>query len=160
MNGDLFISCEIWKEAESVPKIICDICRRIDIKNYNATQYASNLESIGIIVNCFPNDFLVAGWGKPRKYNSYKNKYADIRLPIPYEQFINSCYEEQYLMVVKNVVESLQIIDEKCKKSKKGMFNSEKVIDDLLQKLGITSADITGVVGVLSDDEYAKIVSG
>lgn len=160
MENDLFISCEIWTEAKNVSKIFHDVCKRIDEKNYDISRYTENIESIGIIINCFPNELLIDGWGKPRKYISYKNKYADIRLPIPYDNFMNANYDKQYLMVVDNIIQSLRIIDEKCTKSKKAKFDSVAIIDDLLQRLEISYDDIEGVVGVLSDDEYIKIVNG
>ena len=73
---------------------------------------------------------------------------------------MNANYDKQYLMVVDNIIQSLRIIDEKCTKSKKAKFDSVAIIDDLLQRLEISYDDIEGVVGVLSDDEYIKIVNG
>ena len=90
-------------------------------------------------MNCHPNENIVAGWGKPRKYINYKRKYADIRLPIPYDDFINSDYDTQYLMVVENIVESLKVIDDKCRKSKRAIFDSERIINDLERENNETS---------------------
>lgn len=160
MKKDLFISCEIWTEAKKVSEIIHHVCKKIDEKNYDISRYTDNIESIGIIINCYPNELMVDGWGKPRKYISYKNNYADVRLPIPYYEFMNANYGKQYLMVVDNIIQSLRIIDEKCTKSKKAKFDSVAIIDDLLQRLELSYDDIEGVVGVLSDVEYIKIVNG
>ena len=63
MENDLFISCEIWTEAKNVSKIFHDVCKRIDDKNYDISRYTENIESIGIIINCFPNELLIDGWG-------------------------------------------------------------------------------------------------
>ena len=160
MSRSLFISCEIWREANNVDIIRKDISKRIDEKNYCILQYADNIESIGIVINCHPNNFMIDGWGKPRKYINYKNKYADIRLPIPYDDFISADYDKQYLMVIDNIIQSLRVVEEKCKKSKKARFDSAAVIDDLLRRLEISYGDIENIVGVLSDDEYKKIVNG
>ena len=160
MSRPLFISWEIWGEANNVGIICKDICKRIDEEKYCISQYADNIESIGIVVNCHPNNHMIDGWGKPRKYINYKNKYADIRLPIPYDDFMNADYDKQYLMIVDNIIQSLRVVDEKCKKSKKARFDSASVIDDLLRRLGISYDAIENIVGVLSDDEYKKIVNG
>ena len=159
MSGSLFISCEIWREANNVSIILRDISKKIDEKNFDISQYSQNIESIGIIVNCHPNENIVAGWGKPRKYINYKRKYADIRLPIPYDDFINSDYDTQYLMVVENIVESLKVIDDKCRKSKRAIFDSESIINDLLHRLEISHESLKNITGVLSDEEYMRIIT-
>ena len=160
MSRPLFISCEIWREANNVHIILQDISQRIDEKNYSILQYADNIESIAIVVNCHPNKQLIDGWGKPRKYINYKKQYADVRLPIPYNDFINADYDTQYLMVVDNIIQSLRVIDDKCKRSKKAKFDSESIIEDLLKKLEISYDSLENIVGVLSDEDYKKIVNG
>ena len=160
MSRPLFISCEIWREANNVHIILQDISQRIDEKNYSILQYADNIESIAIVVKCHPNKHLIDGWGKPRKYINYKKQYADVRLPIPYNDFINADYDTQYLMVVDNIIQSLRVIDDKCKRSKKAKFDSESIIEDLLKKLEISYDSLENIVGVLSDEDYKKIVNG
>lgn len=64
MSGSLFISCEIRREANNVSIILRDISKKIDEKNFDISQYSQNIESIGIIVNCHPNENIVVGWGK------------------------------------------------------------------------------------------------
>lgn len=51
----------------------------------------------------------------------------DIRLPVPYVEFLNADYDTKYLMVVKNIVESMQIIDEKSRKSKRAKFVDRQI---------------------------------
>lgn len=159
MGGSLFLSCEIWREANNVSIILRDISKKIDEKNFDISRYSQNIESIGIIVNCHPNENIVAGWGKPRKYINYKKQYADIRLSIPYDDFINSDYDTQYLMVVENIVESLKVIGDKCRKSKRAIFDSESIINDLLHRLDISHESLKNITGVLSDEEYMRIIS-
>lgn len=157
MSRPFFLSSEIWIEANIINEIIKDICSKIDEKNFGISKYTNNLDSIAIIVNCHPKKNIVNGWGKPRKYINYSKKYADIRLPIPFDEFVSSDYDKQYLMVVDNIIKSLKIIEEKCKKSKRAEFDSESIIKDILKRLEITMDRFDGINGVLSDDEYEKI---
>ena len=86
MGRPFFIRCEIWATAGKVADIIRDICIKLDEDNFKISPYTDDLESIGKIVNCHPDENLIDGWEKPRKYINYQKKYADIRLPIPYER--------------------------------------------------------------------------
>ena len=148
MQREFFISCEIWGSAHDVSKIIKEICDKIDEKNFTISEFSSGIDNVGIIVNCFPADMVKAGWAKPRKYISYVKRYADIRLPLPYDEFCVSDYNKRFLMVVKNIVDSLNIIEEKCSKSKRANFNSNGITDKFLNKLGIDKSDIQNIVGV------------
>ncbi len=158
MSRPLFISCEIWGTAYSISAIIKDICQKIDMDEYEISPYSQGIDSVGIMVNCHPNENLAAGWGKPRTYISYKNRYADIRLPIPYVEFINADQETQYLMVVKNIVSSIEMIGDKCRKSKRVEFDSDAFIQDLLKKLQIGSESLNNIIGVIPDERYKQIV--
>jgi len=100
---------------------------------------------VGIIVNCFPPDYMTASWVKPRKYISYQKGGADIRLPIRYEEFIGASKNKQYLMVVKNIVQSIQVIEERCRKSKRASFDSQNMIGDMLGKLELTPDGIKNI---------------
>lgn len=159
MRRALFITCEVWRTAYSVSTIINDICQKIDMDNYAISQYSQGIDNVGIAVNCHPDENLVAGWGKPRKYISYKNRYADIRLPLPYVEYINADRDMQYLMVVKNIVESIRVIGDKTRKSKRAEFDSDALIQDILEKLDISPESIENIAGVISDEDYRKIIS-
>jgi len=160
MSRPLFISCEVWRTAFSISGIIKDICSRIDMDNYALSPYSQDIDSVGIIVNCHPDENLAAGWGKPRRYISNKKRSADIRLPIPFEDYINADPDTQYLMVVKNIVQSVAAVGDICRKSRRARFDSDAMIHDLLEKLGITSENLEDVAGVIPDESYARIVSG
>lgn len=157
MSRPLFITCEVWHKAYSISIIIKDICQKIDMDNYDISQYSQGIDNVGISVNCHRDESLVAGWGKPRKYISYKKRYADIRLPLPYVEYINADHDTQYLMVVKNIVESIRVIGDKTRKSKRAEFNSDALIQDFLQKLDISPESIKNIVGVISDEHYRQI---
>ena len=159
MGSPLFISCEVWRTAYSISGIIKEICQKTDVNNYQISQYSQGIDSIGIIVNCHPDEHLMAGWGKPRTYISYKNRYADVRLPIPYVDYINADYDTKYLMVVKNIVVSIDRIGERCKKSKRASFDSDSFIRDFLQKLDISFDSLKSIIGVIPDERYKQIIS-
>lgn len=152
MKNKLFISCEIHINANEVSSIIKRICDTIKEKEFDMKKYSKDLTDIGIIVNCFRDEDLEVGFGKVRKYINYQKGYADIRLPIPYNEFKNADDNTKYLMVVDNIVKSIQTIEEKCNKSKRAKFDSKKMISDILEKLNVTSEDIKNVNGVLEDN--------
>ena len=159
MGRAFFLSCEIWRSASKVSEIVRVICEKIDENSFEIAPFSDGIDSIGIIVNCHPEGNMLDGWGKPRKYISYKNRFADIRLPIPYFEFVSAKYEDQYLMVVKNIVESIRVIGDKCSKSKRARFDSDGLVRKFLDKLGISEESLENVVGVISDEEYRKLMS-
>lgn len=159
MGRAFFLSCEIWRSASKVSEIVRVICEKIDENSFEIAPFSDGIDSIGIIVNCHPEGNMLDGWGKPRKYISYKNRFADIRLPIPYFEFVSANYEDQYLMVVKNIVESIRVIGDKCSKSKRARFDSDGLVRKFLDKLGISEESLENVVGVISDEEYRKLMS-
>ena len=158
MSRPFFLSCEIWVSANKVSEILKDICIRIDEKSFEISPYTKGIESIGIIVNCPPESNMLNGWGKPRKYINYQKGYADIRLPIPYDDFMASSFENQYLMVVKNIVESIRVIEDKCNKSKKAALDADGLIKAFLDKLELSEDEIKDINGVVSDEEYKKLM--
>ena len=157
MGRPFFISCEIWRTAYKVSEIIKDICAKIDIDNISMKPFSDSIEEVCIVVNCHPDENLIRGWGKPRKYINYQKKYADIRLPIPYVEFVSADYDNQYLMVLKNIVESIRVIGDKCKKSKKATFDSEELVKTILTNMEISEESLDGVIGVISDEKYKEL---
>ena len=139
MEKPFFITCEICSSAGSIPSIINDITRKADME---ITPYSRGIDEVFISVNCFPDESMARGWGKPRKYISYQNRYADIRLPIPYGAFIRASRETKYRMVVKNIVESVKVIGDRCRKSGRAEFDSDGFIRDFLQKLEIEESSL------------------
>ena len=130
----LFISTEA---QSSSGHIISSIRNQIEsrIGNIEVTNYTNDLDSIGIIINCFDKNFLSVGFGKTRKYISYKNRYADIRLNIPFEEFMEADKDKRIDMVKNNIYESIQIIDSKLNKKKGCSFDGERMIGDIEEKL-------------------------
>ena len=135
-----FISSEAYLSASVV---ITHNIRIINQKigNINTNDYTDVLDSIGIIINCHPDEYLELGCGKRREYISYKNRYADIRLPIDYDQLLKSDRETQYMMVVRNIIDSIEVINKRLSK-KKMEFDSDKLIRYILDSLGISNDDL------------------
>ena len=151
MKNSLFISCEVHGKAGKVADILLKICKQLQTKDFDMTKYSSQITDVGIIVNCYPDDFLLAGFGKPRKYISYQKGSADIRLPVPYVEFRNADEKTRYLMIVKNIVESVKVIQERCMKSKRAEFDGNCLISDILEKLEIESSALENISGVLQE---------
>jgi hypothetical protein len=151
MKNKLFISSEVHGNAAKIADILKDICLKIDEKNFDVSKYSDDITYIGIIVNCFPDDWLLKGWGKPRKYICYKKGSADIRLPIPYIEFMNANYNLKYLIAVKNIIDSINVIGERCRKSKRASFDSEGMINDILFRLHIEKENINEVTGIIQN---------
>ena len=151
MKNHLFISSELHASAGALSDILNEIRSKIDEEHFDVSPYSKELTDIGIIVNCFPDDWLLKGFGKPRKYISYKNGYADIRLPVPYVEMRNADKEKRYLMAVRNIVDSIAVIGEKCAKSKRASFDSDGMIKEILNRLGISREELEGVNGVISE---------
>ena len=130
----LFISTEA---QSSSGHIISNIRNQIEsrIGNIEVTNYTNDLDSIGIIINCFDKNFLSVGFGKTRKYISYKNRYADIRLNIPFEEFMEADKDKRIDMVKNNIYESIRIIDSKLNKNNGCKFDGERMISDIEEKL-------------------------
>lgn len=130
----LFISTEA---QSSSGHIISNIRNQIEsrIGNIEVTNYTNDLDSIGIIINCFDKNFLSVGFGKTRKYISYKNRYADIRLNIPFEEFMEADKDKRIDMVKKNIYDSIRVVDERLNKKKGCSFDGERMIGDIEEKL-------------------------
>ena len=133
-NLRLFISTEA---QSSSGHIISNIRNQIEsrIGNIEVTNYTNDLDSIGIIINCFDKNFLSVGFGKTRKYISYKNRYADIRLNIPFEEFMEADKDKRIDMVKNNIYESIRINDSKLNKKNGCKFDGERMISDIEEKL-------------------------
>ena len=156
MGKPFFITCEICSSAGSIPLIIREISSKADME---IAPYSKGIDEVFISVNCFTDEDIADGLGKPRKYLSYQKRFADIRLPIPYDAFIRANRETKYRMVVKNIVESIRIIGERCRKSGRAEFDSEAFIRDFLQKLEIEPKSLEGIVGVIPDEQYRQIIN-
>ncbi len=79
--------------------------------------YTDALDEIGIIPWCLTEKFILPGW-KERRYISWINRTADIRLQIDYNTFAHASQEERMQLCRNIVVRSLQVVKERCDKKK------------------------------------------
>ncbi len=101
------------------------------------TTYGTEFEDIGIISIIVPQS--IKDWGlKERKLIKRKAKEADIRLYIDYERFIKETPENQRLMYIKNILDSIDVVIERSKED----FKGEKLKQDILEALEVTMEDI------------------
>ncbi len=77
-----------------------------------ASKYATDrLENITIVFICTDEELLSQGFYNERRYISWKKKYADIRLQIPYLQFIHADTNARKAMmwdVIERAIEYLR----------------------------------------------------
>lgn len=121
----------------SVGPIINSIQNAIEKKTgpIEVNNYTKELDNIAIITNCFNSWQLEFGLGKPRKYINYKNRSADIRLPIPYDEFLSADKEERFEMVKQNIYDSIRVVDERLNKKKGCSFDGDRMIADIEEKI-------------------------
>lgn len=137
VGGDslkIFISVEA---SNSVVFIINDIRKIIEKKigKIEVCDYTNDLDSIGIIINSWNQSDLSFGHGEERKYISYKQRFADIRLNIPYDEFIVADKKKRFEMVKKNIYDSIRVVDERLNKKKGYYFDGDRMISDIEEKL-------------------------
>lgn len=126
--SQIFISVEAHI---SVAGIISDAIKKIECATgvLETTDYTKVLDNIGIIINSFDAKWMSWGYGKSRKYISYKNRYADIRLNIPSEDLIAADTKTRFFMVRNNIIESIQIIDNRLNKKQRFSFDGQRLIN-------------------------------
>ena len=126
----IFLSCE---GDNILAPIIINIVRslKLYIKSIDISNYTDALDSIGIIINCFNKNDINNGFGKERKYISYKNRYADIRLLIDYDEFLNSDAQMRCTLVKDNIFSSIMIVHDKLNNN--GInFDYKQLIHDIV----------------------------
>ncbi len=92
--------------------------------------YTDALDQIGIVPFCISEKFLRTMPYKERRFISWKNRYADIRLKMDFDAFIHATREEQMRLCRENLLCSLQIIKDRCDQ-KKQRFDLEALLKDI-----------------------------
>ena len=93
--------------------------------------YGSEIQSIGIISMILSPRFDVY---KERRLIRFKEKCADIRLKIDYQKYQTANHQEKKLLLIKNIVDSIMVIE----KRKKDDFQGERLINDILNALDVS----------------------
>ena len=125
----LFISGEINATISNNYRVARNaIEKKIQSELLNKNNYGDAVKGLGIVPIIIPNQtFIDFPKYKERKLFSHKQKEADIRLKINYEDFKNSNDKGREKLIVQNVIESIRIVKSKVK----GKFHAEKLINDI-----------------------------
>lgn len=138
MVGGDFLKVFISIEADNAVAYIINDIRKIIEKETGAIEvcdYTNDLDRIGIIINSWNENSLKFGHGKPRKYISYKQRFADIRLNIPYDEFLAADKKKRFEMVKKNIYDSIKVVDERLSKKKGCSFDGDRMIADIEERI-------------------------
>lgn len=71
-------------------------------------RFSEKLDRLAIIPMCMPTVTL-----KERRYISWKNRYADVRLIIPYHEFLRGSRAERISLCKKNIQDSVEYVRKK-----------------------------------------------
>ncbi len=130
----LFFSSEALGRASDILSFFLRLITQV-LKDIDVADYTKDLDEIGIIVNCFNEEFLNEGFGQPRKYISYKKRFADIRLNIPFDEFLKANKQKRFEMIKKNIYDSIEIVNKRLNKKKGYSFDGERLIADIEKRL-------------------------
>ncbi len=106
----LFFSAEARHPAG---KYLMNLIYPIEVefnKRFLNKYSGDKLDNITIVFICTDEEMLSDGFYPERRYISWKNKYADIRLIIPYLQFINADNDIRKKMMWDVIERSLDYI--------------------------------------------------
>lgn len=130
----LFFSLEaLGKSGDAIWALLRPIEHAL--KAIDVADYTNDIDKIAIVVNCFDDKFLNEGFGQPRKFISYKKRFADIRLNIPFDQFLKADKHKRFEMIKKNIYDSIEVVNERLNKKKGSSFEGERLIADIEEKL-------------------------
>lgn len=82
-------------------------------------RFSEKLDRLAIIPMCMPTITL-----KERRYISWKNRYADVRLIIPYDDFIYGDQTERILLCKKNIQTAVEYV-----KRKDATFEADRFLE-------------------------------
>lgn len=136
---DFFISIEAEKADESgIAHIMGDINKKLSFLKKDNPDYGTEFDSVSVIPTCVSESMWQAlGW-KERRSIGYKKKQADIRLRMDYDRFIRETNENKLLLFTEIIVRSILVVQTKSK----GDFLGDKLIEDILNALGVTKHDL------------------
>ncbi len=116
----------------------------IGIKAVAKNDYGEEFKSMAVIPIIMPEDLHERF--RERRLIKRKTSEADIRLFVDYERFIRGKWDverepyrtERKLLLIKNMVDSIMVVESR----KKGDFQGEKLIHDILQALDVRREDL------------------
>ena len=129
--SDLFISCDA---QAPVSHLIHDINKLLIERlesNIVVSNYTKDIDSIGIIILSFTDEWKKWGHGKERRYISYKNRFADIRLNISYDEYLKSDKLTRFNIIKDTIISAIRIIDQRLNKKKGCSFDGQRMVNDI-----------------------------
>ena len=137
---NIYLGGEITHKAEkALENVAWDVRTKLDpFRKADPLDetYGSEFHDIGIITMLLCDEF--KDIYQERRLVRHKKKDADIRLKIDYDKFVKADEHTQMLLYVKNIVDSIMVVEEK----KKGDFKGIKLIEDILLTLGLKKEEI------------------
>lgn len=115
LESILFFSTESKSPASILIMQILNPVGAAFTEKYHAEKFSENLEKIAIIPVCIPESMIQDGWLKERRYVSLKKRYADIRLHIPYDAFVQGDESIRVWLCMKNIADAVSYIKKKDK---------------------------------------------
>lgn len=114
------------------------------LRSVSANYYGNEFESISIIPIIMPESMHENY--KERKLIRGKLFEADVRLYVDYQRFIRGRFDieaepykqERLLLLLKNIVDSIMVLES----WKKGDFQGEKLIEDILKAMNMKREDL------------------
>lgn len=97
--------------------------------------YGAEFKNIAIIQIILSPDFDIC---PERKLIKFNKREADIRLKIDYDKYQSADDNGKKLLIVKNLADSIMVIESQKKKD----FNGLKLIDDILSALNVTKEEL------------------
>ena len=99
--------------------------------NINVSDYTKDIDKIGIIILSFTDEWKKWGHGKERRYISYKNRFADIRLNISYDEYLKSDKLTRFNIIKDTIISAIRIIDQRRNKKKGCSFDGQRMVNDI-----------------------------
>ena len=101
--------------------------KKLFYEKFHNKTYTLDLDEIFIVFVCISNDMQTDGKiYKDKKYISKKNRYADIRLNINYEEFIVSQQPQRIYLIWNTVKEAITIVAQRVPS-----INRNELINDI-----------------------------
>ena len=86
-------------------------------ESFASKKYSTDLDELFIVFICMSQEM---GGYKDRKYISRKNRYADIRLNMDFDQFLQSDSKKRWLMMWDLIQTAINIVSERVPDFKRG----------------------------------------
>ena len=110
VNGNLFHHVFTTLYEAIIGFLICVLLGILLSKKFSNKYSTDKLNNITIVFICTDEDMIAQGFYKERRYISWKKKYADIRLMIPYAPFIKADQETKKRMIWDVIERALEYV--------------------------------------------------